>query len=45
LFHGFRIAKLSEIAALESIARVTPEQRSRQLADRREAYFSRFAAV
>jgi hypothetical protein len=45
LFHDFRIIKLSEVAGLKGVARVTPEQRSRQLAARRESYFSRFRAV
>jgi hypothetical protein len=45
LFHGFRIVKLSEIDALEGVARVTPEERSKRLAARRDSYFSRFAAV
>lgn len=45
LFHGFRIVKLSEIDDLEGIVRVTPEERSIQLAARQESYFSRFRAV
>ncbi len=45
LFHGFRIVKLSEVAALEGVARVTPEERSHQLAARRKSFFSRFSAV
>ena len=45
LFHDFRIVGLSEVAELTDVARVTPEQRSRQLAVRRDSYFSRFAAV
>lgn len=44
LFQGFRIVKLSEIESLEGVARVTPEQRSHQLAARRESYFHRFSA-
>lgn len=45
LFHDFRIIRLSEADALKNVARVTPEQRSRQLAAREESYFSRFRAV
>lgn len=45
LFHGFRIVKLSEVEALEGVARVTPEERSRQLAARRTSFFSRLSAV
>lgn len=45
LFQDFRIVKLSEVAKLQGIARVTPEQRSNQLAARQESYFSRFRAV
>lgn len=45
LFHDFRIVKLSEVAELAGVARVTPEQRSQRLAERRDSYFSRFSAV
>lgn len=45
LFHGFRIVQLSEVETLAGVARVTPQERSRRLAARRESYFSRFAAV
>lgn len=45
LFHGLRIVKLSEVEHLEGVARVTPEQRSRQIAARRDSYFSRFRAA
>jgi hypothetical protein len=45
LFDDFRIVKLSEIEGLKGVARVTPEQRSQQLAARQESYFSRFRAV
>lgn len=45
LFHDFRIVKLSEVAALEGVARVTPEERSRQIAARKASFFSRFSAI
>jgi hypothetical protein len=45
LFHGFRIVKLSEIERIDGIARTTPEERSKQLAARRDSWFSRFRAV
>jgi len=45
LFHDFRIVKLSEVDGLAGVARVSPEQRSKQLAARRESFFNRFAVV
>ena len=45
MFHGFRIVKLSEVDDLKDVARVTPEQRSKQLAARQESYFGRFRAA
>lgn len=42
LFHDFRIVELSEIETLEGVARITPEERSRRLAARRDSFFSRF---
>jgi hypothetical protein len=45
LFHGFRIVKLAEVESFAGVARVTPEERSRQLARRRDSFFSRFRAA
>jgi hypothetical protein len=45
LLHDFRIVKLSELAALKGVARISTVQRAERLADRRRAYFSRYAAV
>jgi hypothetical protein len=45
LLRDFRVVKLSEVAKLEGVARVSPEQRSALMASRRQAYYSRFNAV
>lgn len=45
LLQDFRIIKLSEVGRLAGVARVTPEQRSHQLAERQKSYFSRFHAA
>lgn len=42
LFHEFKIIKLSDVAKLVGVAKVTPEQRARQIALRQDSYFSRF---
>jgi hypothetical protein len=45
LFQDFRIIKMSEIDQLKGVARITPEERSKQLSARQDRYFSRFRAV
>lgn len=45
LLHDFRVVKLSEVANLTGVSRITPEQRARSLAARKHAYMSRFRTV
>lgn len=45
LLHDFRVVKLSEVEKLKGVARLSPEQRARAMAARKQAYMSRFRAV
>lgn len=45
LLHDFRVVKLSEMASLKGVARVSPVQRAERLAARKQAYFSRYRAI